>query len=352
MVEKKVTIYTLAEELGMSASAVSRAFVPNSKLSQEKREIILAAAKKYGFVPNKVASRLPREPIYIGVLIFGKIRSYYTQMIEGIRSSSNVLYNYKVFTDLRILNKSEYTTADACDVLDEFAEKKYNAVILNGVYDTAIIDRINRFAEAGIDVVMLNHDIPDSRRLFASVGNTELIGSMTAQLLSVFTRTHSRTKNVVVFTGSLEASNHIDTLAAFQKYAKEEGLHILETFDTQDIPYFAEKLVAEAFMKHSEIDGIYVASSNSLPICRYIKENKLKGRVSLVTTDVFPEIIPYIQDGIVDATIFQDPFQQGKKAFDYLYEYITEKKKCPSIIVSSPQIVLKSNLSLFSDKVK
>ena len=40
--EQKVTIYTLAEKLNMSVSAVSRAFNPNSKLSAEKRKIILA----------------------------------------------------------------------------------------------------------------------------------------------------------------------------------------------------------------------------------------------------------------------------------------------------------------------
>ena len=33
--EQKVTIYTLAEKLNMSVSAVSRAFNPNSKLSAD-----------------------------------------------------------------------------------------------------------------------------------------------------------------------------------------------------------------------------------------------------------------------------------------------------------------------------
>ena len=46
--EQKVTIYTLAEKLNMSVSAVSRAFNPNSKLSAEKRKIILEAAEQYG----------------------------------------------------------------------------------------------------------------------------------------------------------------------------------------------------------------------------------------------------------------------------------------------------------------
>ena len=78
--EKKVTIYTLAEKLNMSVSAVSRAFTPNSKLNAEKRKIILEAAEKYGYVQNKMASRLSQNPFHIGVIMRGRIEAYYHQM--------------------------------------------------------------------------------------------------------------------------------------------------------------------------------------------------------------------------------------------------------------------------------
>ena len=58
MQEKRKTIYDIAAELGVSIAAVSRAFDPSSKLSREKRDLILATAKKYCYTPNKMASRL------------------------------------------------------------------------------------------------------------------------------------------------------------------------------------------------------------------------------------------------------------------------------------------------------
>ena len=83
--EQKVTIYTLAEKLNMSVSAVSRAFNPNSKLSAEKRKIILEAAEQYGYVQNKMASRLSQQPIRIGVLMRGRIEAYYlAQMCQNL----------------------------------------------------------------------------------------------------------------------------------------------------------------------------------------------------------------------------------------------------------------------------
>ena len=86
--EQKVTIYTLAEKLNMSVSAVSRAFNPNSKLSAEKRKIILEAAEQYGYVQNKMASRLSQQPIRIGVLMRGRIEAYYLKMLDGIKAAT------------------------------------------------------------------------------------------------------------------------------------------------------------------------------------------------------------------------------------------------------------------------
>ena len=64
-----VTIYTLAKELNMAPSMVSRAFNPACKVSKQKRKLILETAEKYGFSPNKMASRLSMKKIKIGTLI-------------------------------------------------------------------------------------------------------------------------------------------------------------------------------------------------------------------------------------------------------------------------------------------
>ena len=46
----KVTIYTLAKELNMTPSMVSRAFNPDAKINEDKRTIVLKTAKKYGIL--------------------------------------------------------------------------------------------------------------------------------------------------------------------------------------------------------------------------------------------------------------------------------------------------------------
>ena len=76
MNDQKVTIYTIAQKLGVSPSAVSRAFHPKTKLKQEKRELILKTAAEMGYQPNVMASRLSGATIRICVILYSYVAAY------------------------------------------------------------------------------------------------------------------------------------------------------------------------------------------------------------------------------------------------------------------------------------
>ena len=204
--EQKVTIYTLAEKLNMSVSAVSRAFNPNSKLSAEKRKIILEAAEQYGYVQNKMASRLSQQPIRIGVLMRGRIEAYYLKMLDGIKAAYADFQNYKVTCEIRTLSRDDFSADNACTVLEEFRSAGYDGVILHGIYHEGIVAKVNELAEAGIKVVTLHNDLPASSRLFTSTTNTEYTGRMVAQLFDIFLPPDRR--NIIAFSGSMQSLIH------------------------------------------------------------------------------------------------------------------------------------------------
>lgn len=345
IMEEKVTIYTLAEKLNMSVSAVSRAFNPNSKLSAEKRKIILEAAEKYGYIQNKMASRLSQDPIRIGILMRGRIEAYYNQMLDGLKAAYMEYQNYKVTCELRTLSREHFSVSAACEILDSFLEAGYDGVIVHGLYREEIIEKVNQLTEAGIKVVTLHNDIPASKRLFTSTTNTDITGHMVAQLFDIFLPKDRH--NVLVFSGSMQSSIHQNLIFSFFHHAAAYRLNILRHYDTLDLPKIAETLVQEAFDTFSNIDGIYISSANSMPIIRYLENNGLAGQVKVIASDVFDELNVYLENGTVHATIYQDPFLQGYNAFEQLYYHIAELKPVPSHVLATPQIVLRSNLSLY-----
>jgi LacI family transcriptional regulator len=94
-------------------------------------------------------------------------------------------------------------------------------------------------------------------------------------------------------------------------------------------------------------DAIYISTANSLPVLRALEELKLLGRVQVIATDLFPELVPLVESGKVLATLYQRPEAQGKTAFETLLAYLADKDKPIKVHRFAPHIILRSNLPLF-----
>ena len=154
-------------------------------------------------------------------------------------------------------------------------------------------------------------------------------------------------RETVLFTGNQSSIPHRILTQSFRASSEKFGFPVVAVYDTKDSPECAAELVGEAFAAHPNLAAIYVSSANSIPICRYLEEHGLSRKVVCVTSDVFAELCPYIENGTVNATIYQNPFSMGYTALDLLYHAIAEEKKVTGCVCSTPHIVLSSNLSCY-----
>ena len=82
-----------------------------------------------------------------------------------------------------------------------------------------------------------------------------------------------------------------------------------------------------------------------------IEESGRAGAIAVVTTDLFPQLVPLIRSGRVLATVHQRPVTQGRIAFQALQQFLVEDKcPLPNIRVP-PHIVMNSNLDLFLERL-
>ena len=346
MENNTVTIYTIAEVLNMTPSMVSRAFKPDSKINPEKRQLILKKAEDMGFAPNKMASRLSMKPIHIATLVYGRFSGYYEEMVRGINHAAQELSDYKVVSDVKVMPVDSYSEKEAFEALDEISKKNYDGIIVHGLYGEKVARKIDSISETGTKVCTLHNDILSCRRLFTSMSDTELTGSIAAELMSIFLPEDKR--KVILFSGNMKSLVHQTLTFSFIRHCNRYNLQLLRHYATQDFPEEAARMVEDAFETFSDqIDGIYISSANSQPICAYLEKNGLGDKITVIASDVFPELSAYMRKGIVNATIYQDPFNQGKHAFKGLFYNISEGREIDSIIMTNPQIVLNSNLSTF-----
>jgi len=90
---------------------------------------------------------------------------------------------------------------------------------------------------------------------------------------------------------------------------------------------------------------------NSLPVLRAAEEaGRLKG-LTVVTTDLFPELVEWIRAGKVAATVYQRPVSQGRMALQALYQFLVNGVRPPSRLRVVPHLVMRSNLDLFLERL-
>ena len=339
----EVTIYTLAKELNMTPSMVSRAFSPNGRISEDNRKLVLEAAKKYDFAPNKFASRLSMKTVRIGILVNSRFPVNTDKMILGIKSAYKKLKDYKIEYDIEVLDSSVSSFDDYNKVICRY--KHCDGVILTGMSSDKYTDLINSLYEVNHNVVQVQAINKSANYLFASKHNEQTASYMASEFLYNCLKRCDR-KNILLFTGDKQSWLHSDAETAFKNACNDFGLCVLESVDMKDNEdYFAE-IIPDVFKKYkTATDGIYITSGFSAPLCRYLEENNID--VPFVSFDTYEDIKTYMEKGIISATIAQNVEIQMETAFEMLVKHIINGESCTKIVYTDVQLVLKSNIYQF-----
>jgi len=340
----EVTIYTLAKELNMTPSMVSRAFNPNGKISEEKRKIVLETAEKYGFSPNKFASRLSMKTVRIGILINSRFTVNTDKMIAGIESAYGKLKDYKIQYDITIMNSLENKPKDYIEVLNRY--KNYNGLIVAGMSSEKYANMLNTVCKENSNVVQVQAINKSVDCLFVSKHNEETASYLAAEFLYNCLKGKER-KNILLFTGDKDSALHSGAEKAFKNASQEFGLCVLKSIDMKDDEEYFSEIISDTFNKYSkETDGIYITSGISSPLCRYADENDIN--IPIVSFDTYENIKKYLKKGVISATIAQNVEKQMETAFEYLVKHIITGDVSPKTIYTDVQLVLKSNIHQFN----
>ncbi|WP_234568026.1 LacI family DNA-binding transcriptional regulator [Rhodohalobacter sp. 614A] len=85
--KKKTTIYDIAEELGVTASTVSRALNDHPNVKDSTKKLVMEKAKKMNYQPNSIAAALRNgKSNTIGVIVPNMDRNFFASVVRGIEN--------------------------------------------------------------------------------------------------------------------------------------------------------------------------------------------------------------------------------------------------------------------------
>jgi LacI family transcriptional regulator len=346
---KPTGIKEIANALGISIGTVDRALHGRSGISPTTRAKVLKVAAKLQYKPNIAARSLKmNRRLRFAVHLPEQIACFFDPVRDGVAAAAAaVLSGVQVELEFRTyprLGEGDLEKIEA-DLGGEF-----DGFILTVGNQSRIGPVLRKLADRNVAVVCVASDAPRSPRLASVSVDASVSGGIAAELLA---RTVPRGGAVVPITGNLNTQDHVEKLRGFAGTLATFAPHLqlLPSIESHERPNEAYRETVALLRRKPRPDGIYINTANSLPVLRALQEQELLGKIQVVTTDLFAEIIPYIESGAVLATLNQRPFTQGKLAFEILLRYLVEGIRPQSVTHIAPHIVLRSNLSLFSQQL-
>jgi LacI family transcriptional regulator len=200
-------------------------------------------------------------------------------------------------------------------------------------------------------LVYVATDAGRTHRLSSVAIESAISGGIAAELLG---QVVPSSQSVVVITGDLKILDHAEKLRGFAASLATIAQHhtMLPAVQSHESAKTAHNATLALLRKHPDLGGIYVNTANSMPVIRALEESAKLGKVKVIATDLFPEMVHQIESGHVFATLHQRPFTQGRMAFEILARYLVGGASPKNSIRLAPHIVLRSNLPLFLDALE
>lgn len=346
--QRAVGIRDIARALGVSIGTVDRALHDKPDVSPSTRARVLAMAKSLDYRPNLAARHLKSpKVIRISVHLPREIALFWDSLREGIREAAAVLAP-PVQIDFQTYPKlGEGDVA----LFEEALKQNVSGLIISPGDPLALKPYIGKAVQAGIAVACVVTDAPDTDRLTSVSADPFTVGAVAGELLSRFL---SSGGPVAFFTGWLGTQDHADKLRGFESgiNADNRGVHVAEVIEAHDDERVGYRRARQLLEARPDIKGIYVSTVNSLPVLLAIEKAGRSGQITVITTDMFSGLIPFIRRGAVSATVYQRPLTQGQLALQALYRFLLEGVRPPSRIEVAPHIVMRSNLDLFLARLR
>jgi LacI family transcriptional regulator len=339
------TLRDIAKAVGTSVGSVHRALHDNPGVSSMTKARVQQMARALGYRPNLAARYLSsKKTLRISVNTLKGTTSFWDEVRAGIRDEAasilleNVELEFRTYPRLGEGEEEAFETA---------IQEKVDGIISFPSRPQVLRPWIRRASRAQIPVVCVATDAPNSGRLGIVAVDTLASGSIAADLMGRFLREPAGSIAITVF--DMAITEHAEKCAAFENTLRSfyPDLRLLKPIEDHDVESEAYNKCRKLLEKHPELSGIYVTTEASIPVLKAARDAKRLESLTIITTDLFRDLVPHIRSGAVAASIYQRPQAQGQMAFRMLHDFLAEGASRSPQIALAPHLVMRGNLDFF-----
>ena len=256
--KQKITIKTIAKELGVSTSTVSKALKDSHEISTETKEKIQAYANLYNYKPNHLALQLRNQKTkVIGVILPKIVHHFFSTVIMGIEEGANKKgYNIMVCFS----NESYKKEVETLKVLSNGSVDGLIVSIANETLKNKDFNHFKELVSEEIPLVLFDRVVDEILCDKVVVDDVGAGYKATKHLLE-----NGRKKIALITTpnhvnvGALRRQGYEKAL--IEEYIKTDKSLIVEIDENKDIKKQIEKVFEQDIDAVFAVNEIYAANS-------------------------------------------------------------------------------------------
>lgn len=261
--QKEITIYDLADRLGISATTVSRALNNNPRINNKTREKVHKLAEELGYRHNILAANLRKQQTRTIGVILHEVNSYFaTSVLAGIE---------KVTTpekfDILITHSAENAAREVANVKN-LMNKRVDGIIVSLSMNSQSTDHFTPILDRGTPLVFFDRVIPDAKCTKVVIDNFQCGYDATRHLIE------QGCKRIAHITADLVRNVYNDRYQGYQKALKDHKIK----FDQELVAICglnkAETTEAVTRLLEQKPDAFFIPSDFAAAVCMEILHNK------------------------------------------------------------------------------
>jgi ribose transport system substrate-binding protein len=209
---------------------------------------------------------------------------------------------------------SEIDYSRQVQIVDAMIARRVDGIVLAAAERNALVQPVDRAAAAGIPVAIFDSGLDSENYMTFVATNNYEAGRMGGRKLAELLGGKGKVAMVLHATGSFST---MERERGFEDVAAKEfpGIRIVARQYGMSDRARARAVTENILAAHPDLDGIFCSTEpSSTGASLALKARELAGKVKFVGFDWVDLMITDLRQGVLDATVVQDPYRIGYEA--------------------------------------
>lgn len=239
---------------------------------------------------------------------------------------------------------SEGNITEQINLVQTQVTNKIDGIVIAACDADALVKPLQDARAKNIPVVTIDSGVKDKDVALTYIATDNVEGGRRAADALAKAMGEKGTVGLLIFQKGAASSD--DREKGFEEGIKKyPGIKLVSTLEAND-PQKSTDTTINMLTANPNLGGIFAANEpNGIGAANVLKQKGLVGKVKLVAYDSSPEEIKAVEEGAIQATVVQDPYQMGYKGVKTVLKAIKKEPVTDKFIDSGMTVVTKDNMN-------